>query len=258
MDCSTPGLPVHHQLPEFTQTHVHWVGDAIQPSHHLSSPSSPTFKLSQNWCLWTVVLKKTLESPLDCKEIQPVHPKGDQSWVFIGRTDAPAETPIHWPLMCRANSFEKTLILGKFFFFLMSRFKPAFSLTSFTFIKSLFSFSSLSAIRVVSSAYLRVLIHTCLKSGPNVSMLAQLPAGLFRVRVTTVRCQGELSFVCTRKPHQTAKATDLSPKAGEQNCRRDVSKCHACWLMLGPFVFYSINSMLLFNSALHNQKKIAL
>ena len=47
----------------------------------------------KNWCLWTVVLEKTLESPLDCKEIQPVHPKGDQSWVFIGRTDAEAETP---------------------------------------------------------------------------------------------------------------------------------------------------------------------
>ena len=51
----------------------------------------------QNWCFWTVVLKKTLESPLDCKEIQPVHPKGDQSWVFIGRTDAEAQTPILWP-----------------------------------------------------------------------------------------------------------------------------------------------------------------
>ena len=48
----------------------------------------------KNWCFWTVVLEKTLESPLDCKEIQPVHPKGDQSWVFIGRTDAEAETPI--------------------------------------------------------------------------------------------------------------------------------------------------------------------
>ena len=48
----------------------------------------------KNWCFWTVVLEKTLESPFDCKEIQPVHPKGDQSWVFIGRTDAEAETPI--------------------------------------------------------------------------------------------------------------------------------------------------------------------
>ena len=52
---------------------------------------------SKNWCFWTAVLEKTLESPLDCKEIQPVHPKGDQSCVFIGRTDVEAETPILWP-----------------------------------------------------------------------------------------------------------------------------------------------------------------
>ena len=51
----------------------------------------------KNWCFWTVVLEKTLESPLDCKEIQPVHPKGDQSWVFTGRTDVTADTPILWP-----------------------------------------------------------------------------------------------------------------------------------------------------------------
>ena len=51
----------------------------------------------KNWCFWTVVLEKTLESLLDCKEIQPVHPKGDQSWVFIGRTDTEAETPVLWP-----------------------------------------------------------------------------------------------------------------------------------------------------------------
>ena len=51
----------------------------------------------KNWCFWTTVLEKTLESSLDCKEIQPVHPKGDQSWVFIGRTDVEAETPILWP-----------------------------------------------------------------------------------------------------------------------------------------------------------------
>ena len=50
-----------------------------------------------NWCFWTVVLEKTLESPLDCKEIPSVHPKGDQSWVFIGRTDVEAETPVLWP-----------------------------------------------------------------------------------------------------------------------------------------------------------------
>ena len=59
-----------------------------------------------------MVLEKTLESPLDCKEIQPVHPKGDQSWVFIGRTDVEAETPVGH-LIRRADSFEKTLMLGK-------------------------------------------------------------------------------------------------------------------------------------------------
>ena len=59
------------------------------------------------------MLEKTLESPLDCKEIQPVHPKADQSWVFIGRTDVEAETPILCQLMQRDDSFEKALMLGK-------------------------------------------------------------------------------------------------------------------------------------------------
>ena len=59
-----------------------------------------------------MVLEKTLESPLDCKEIKPVHPKGDQSWVFIRRTDAEAETPILGHLMGRVDSLEKTLRLG--------------------------------------------------------------------------------------------------------------------------------------------------
>ena len=67
----------------------------------------------KNWCFWTVVLEKTLESPLDCKEIQPVHPRGDQSWVFIGRTDVEAETPILWPPDAKSWLFGKTLILGK-------------------------------------------------------------------------------------------------------------------------------------------------
>ena len=60
-----------------------------------------------------MVLEKTLESPLDCKEIQPVHPKGDQSWAFIGRTDVEAETPNFGHLMRRTDSLEKTLMLGK-------------------------------------------------------------------------------------------------------------------------------------------------
>ena len=67
----------------------------------------------KNWCFWTVVLEKTLESPLDCKEMQPVHPKRNQSWMFVRRTDAEAETPILCQLMRRTDSFEKTLILGK-------------------------------------------------------------------------------------------------------------------------------------------------
>ena len=59
-----------------------------------------------------MVLEKTLESPLDCKEIQQVHPKGDQSWVFVGRNDAKAETPVLWPPHGRVDSLEKTLMLG--------------------------------------------------------------------------------------------------------------------------------------------------
>ena len=65
----------------------------------------------KNWCFWTVVL--TLESPFDCMEIQPVHPKGNQSWTFIGRTDSEAETPIFGHLMRRTDSSEMTLMLGK-------------------------------------------------------------------------------------------------------------------------------------------------
>ena len=67
----------------------------------------------KNWCFWTVVLEKTLESPLACKEIQPVHPKGDQSWVFIGRTDAKAETPILWPPHVKIWLIERDPDAGK-------------------------------------------------------------------------------------------------------------------------------------------------
>ena len=65
------------------------------------------------WCFWTVVLEKTLKSHLDCKETQPVHLKGDQSWIFIGRTEVEAETPIFSHLLHRSDSLEKTLMLGK-------------------------------------------------------------------------------------------------------------------------------------------------
>ena len=66
----------------------------------------------KNWCFWTVVLEKTLESPLDCKEIQPVHSQGDQSWVFFGRTPAKAETPVLWPPHAKSWLTGKTLMLG--------------------------------------------------------------------------------------------------------------------------------------------------
>ena len=68
--------------------------------------------LPKNWCFWNVVLEKTLENPLDCKEIQPVHSRGDQPWVFFGRTDAEAELQYFGHLMGRVDSLEKTLMLG--------------------------------------------------------------------------------------------------------------------------------------------------
>ena len=75
-------------------TRVNILLPKLQPLNQLDYKESWAPK---NWCFWTVVLEKTLESPLDCKEIQPVHPKGEQSWVFIGRIDVEAETPILWP-----------------------------------------------------------------------------------------------------------------------------------------------------------------
>ena len=67
----------------------------------------------KNWCFWTVVLEKTLESPLDCKEVQPVHPKGDQSWVFTRRLILKLKLQYFGHLIGRVDSFEKTLMLGK-------------------------------------------------------------------------------------------------------------------------------------------------
>ena len=67
----------------------------------------------KNWCFWTVVLEKTLESPLDCKEIKPVNPKESQSWMFIGRTDAEAEVPIFWPPDAKSQLIGKDPNAGK-------------------------------------------------------------------------------------------------------------------------------------------------
>ena len=116
-----------------------WKKSYYQPRQHIKKqrhyfankgPSSPSYGfpssyvwmweldckeswIPKNWCFCTVVLEKTLESPLDCKEIQPVHPEGNQSWIFIRRTDAEAETSVLGHLMWRTDSFEKILMLGK-------------------------------------------------------------------------------------------------------------------------------------------------
>ena len=86
----------------FSSSHV-WMWEL----HHKESWAP------KNWCFWTMVLEKTLENPLDCKKIQPVHPKGNQSWIFIGSTDAEAEAPVLWPLDAKTRLLEKTLILEK-------------------------------------------------------------------------------------------------------------------------------------------------
>ena len=86
MDCSPPGLPVPHQLPELTQTHVHWVSDAIQPSHPLSSPSPPAFNLSQHWGLfkWSVLCIKL---PKYCSFSISVSPSNEYSGLISFRMD---------------------------------------------------------------------------------------------------------------------------------------------------------------------------
>ena len=67
----------------------------------------------KNWCFWTMVLEKILESPLECKEIKPVNPKGNQSWLFIGRTDAESEAPVLWPLDVKSQLTGKDLDAGE-------------------------------------------------------------------------------------------------------------------------------------------------
>ena len=86
MDILFPDKGLYGQSYSFSSSHV-WMWE-------LDHKESWALK---NWCFWTVVLENTLESPLDCKEIQPVHPKGNESWIFIGRTDAEAKTPIFLP-----------------------------------------------------------------------------------------------------------------------------------------------------------------
>ena len=92
----------YNQSYDFSSSHV-WIWE-------LDYKESWALK---NWCFWTVVLEKTLESPLDRKEIQPVHPKGNQSWIFIGKTEAEAETPIFWPPDSKNWVIGKDPVAGK-------------------------------------------------------------------------------------------------------------------------------------------------
>ena len=113
MDCSTPGsLSIHNSWSLLKLMSI----KSVMPSNHLilcrpllllpsvfpslrvfSNESALRIRWPKNWCFWTVVLEKTLGSLLDCKVFKPVNPKGNQSWIFIGRTDAEEETPILWP-----------------------------------------------------------------------------------------------------------------------------------------------------------------
>ena len=93
-------------------TKVHLVKAMVFPVVMLWELDYKESWVLKNWCFWTVVLEKTLERPLDCKEIQPVHPKGNQSWIFIGRTDVEVKLQYFGHLTRRTDSFEKTLMLG--------------------------------------------------------------------------------------------------------------------------------------------------
>ena len=118
----TPWKESYDQLRQHIKKQRHYFANKGPSSQGYGVSSSQVWiweldykerRAQKNWCFWTVVLEKTLENPLDCKEIQPVHLKGDQFWVFIGRTDVEAETLIFGHLMWIADSFEKTLMLVK-------------------------------------------------------------------------------------------------------------------------------------------------
>ena len=150
-DCSTLGFPVHYQMPELTQTHVHQVSDAIQPFHPLLSPSPPTFSLSQHQSL----LNSWLHSP--------------PSVILEPRKIKSVTVSTVSPSVCHEVMRPDAMILVCW----RLSFKLTFWLSSFTFIKRLFSSYLLSAITVVSSAYLKllifllaILIPACTSSSP--------------------------------------------------------------------------------------------
>ena len=116
-----PWKKSHDQPREHIKRQRHYFADKGPSSQSYGFSSSHVWMwesdykeswVLKDWCFWTVVLEKTLESPLDCKEIQPVHSTGDQPWVFIGRTDVKLKLQYFGHLMRRVDSLEKTLMLG--------------------------------------------------------------------------------------------------------------------------------------------------
>ena len=112
----------HPNSPQYSESPIYSFADKGPSSQRYGFSSSHVWMWEvdhkeswalKNWCFWTVVLEKTLESPLDCKEIQPVNPKGNQSWIFIGRTDAEADAPILWPSDVKNRFFGKEPDAGK-------------------------------------------------------------------------------------------------------------------------------------------------
>ena len=118
MDCSMPGLPVHHQLPEFTQTHVHWVGDAIQPFHPLSSPSPPAFNLAQHQGLFQWVSSShqvakvgvSVSTSVLPTNLQDWFPVGWTGWISCGPRDSQESAPT--PQFKSINSLALSLFYG--------------------------------------------------------------------------------------------------------------------------------------------------
>ena len=119
---AVPWKKSYDQPKQHTKKQRHYFANKGPSSQSYGFPSSPVWmwKLDykeswalKNWCFWTVVLEKTLESPLDSKEIQPVNPKGNQPWILTGRTDAEAEAPIIWPPDAKNQVIGKDLMLGK-------------------------------------------------------------------------------------------------------------------------------------------------
>ena len=118
----TPWKKSYDQPRQHIEKQRHYFGNKGPSSQSYGFPSSHVWMweldykeswVPKNWCFCTVVLEKTLESPLDCKEIRPVNPKGNQSWRFIGRTDAEAEAPILWPPDVKNRLIGKDLDAGK-------------------------------------------------------------------------------------------------------------------------------------------------